>query len=176
VRVDARRPVHPVITCRSTKREPNANEFAKPGIVFAHGLWADGSCFSKVIPTLQADGHQVISTQNCLDSLEGDVTAVRRALGRLHSFHIHQGPFQVAEINGVPQPADDHRDIVDVPIKGEVKVVIPFTKPTTVGKFVYHCHILSHEDKGHDGDDRGHALATRPAAPFIFHQFRRCDT
>jgi hypothetical protein len=31
----------------------SANE--KPGIVFCHGLWADGSCFSKVIPTLQAD-------------------------------------------------------------------------------------------------------------------------
>ena len=28
----------------------------KPSIVFAHGLWADGSCFSKLIPTLQAEG------------------------------------------------------------------------------------------------------------------------
>ncbi|HKM76374.1 MAG TPA: twin-arginine translocation signal domain-containing protein, partial [Candidatus Bathyarchaeia archaeon] len=36
----------------------------KPSIVFAHGLWADGSCFSKVIPTLQADGYEVLSTQN----------------------------------------------------------------------------------------------------------------
>jgi hypothetical protein len=26
----------------------------KPSIVFAHGLWADGSCFSKLIPTLLA--------------------------------------------------------------------------------------------------------------------------
>ena len=31
----------------------------KPGIVFAHGLWADGSCFQKLIPTLQAEGHEV---------------------------------------------------------------------------------------------------------------------
>ena len=30
----------------------------KPNIVFAHGLWADGSCFQKLIPALQADGHQ----------------------------------------------------------------------------------------------------------------------
>ena len=28
----------------------------KASIVFAHGLWADGSCFSKLIPTLQAEG------------------------------------------------------------------------------------------------------------------------
>ena len=34
---------------------------AKPSIVFAHGIWADGSCFSKVIPTLQAEGYEVMS-------------------------------------------------------------------------------------------------------------------
>jgi len=73
---------------------------------------------------------------------------IRNESDELHTFHIHQGPYQLTEINGVPQPADDHRDIVDVPIRGEVKVVIPFTNPTIVGRFVYHCHILSHEDKG----------------------------
>jgi pimeloyl-ACP methyl ester carboxylesterase len=50
-----------------------------------HGLWADGSCYSKVIPALQADGHQVMSAQNSLDTLEGDVAAVTRALGRVSS-------------------------------------------------------------------------------------------
>ena len=58
---------------------------AKSSIVFAHGLWADGSCYSKVIPALQADGHQVMSAQNSLDTLEGDVAAVTRALGRVSS-------------------------------------------------------------------------------------------
>jgi pimeloyl-ACP methyl ester carboxylesterase len=58
---------------------------SKPSIVFAHGLWADGSCYSKVIPMLQAAGHEVVSAQNSLDSLEGDVAAVRRALGRVSS-------------------------------------------------------------------------------------------
>ena len=57
----------------------------KPGIVFAHGLWADGSCYSKVIPALQAEGYEVISTQNSLDSLESDVAAVHRALSRVNS-------------------------------------------------------------------------------------------
>jgi pimeloyl-ACP methyl ester carboxylesterase len=56
---------------------------SKPSIVFAHGLWADGSCFSKVIPTLQAEGHEVVSVQNSLDTLESDCAAVRRALGRV---------------------------------------------------------------------------------------------
>ena len=29
----------------------------KPSIVFAHGIWADGSSFRKLIPTLQEEGH-----------------------------------------------------------------------------------------------------------------------
>jgi pimeloyl-ACP methyl ester carboxylesterase len=57
----------------------------KPSIVFAHGLWADGSSFRKVIPALQAEGHEVIAAQNSLDSLKGDVAAVTRALGRVSS-------------------------------------------------------------------------------------------
>jgi pimeloyl-ACP methyl ester carboxylesterase len=57
----------------------------KPSVVFAHGLWADGSCFGKVIPALQADGHEVIAVQNSLDTLKGDVDAVIRALGRVRS-------------------------------------------------------------------------------------------
>ena len=57
----------------------------KKSVVFCHGLWADGSCFSKLIPTLQAEGHEVIAAQNSLDSLKGDVAAVHRALGRVSS-------------------------------------------------------------------------------------------
>ncbi len=58
---------------------------SKPSIVFAHGIWADGSCFSKVIPALQAEGHEVIASQHSLDTLDGDVETVRRALGRVSS-------------------------------------------------------------------------------------------
>jgi len=35
----------------------------KTSSVFCHGIWADGSCFSNVIPTLQAEGHEVIAAQ-----------------------------------------------------------------------------------------------------------------
>ncbi|HEX4672061.1 MAG TPA: alpha/beta hydrolase [Solirubrobacteraceae bacterium] len=57
----------------------------KPSIVFCHGLWADGSCFSKLIPPLQADGHQVIAAQYGLDTPEGDVETVIRTLSRVNS-------------------------------------------------------------------------------------------
>src|SRR5579862_2436897 len=55
----------------------------KPSIVFVHGLWADGSCFSKVIPALQAEGHEVIAGQYGLDKLATDVAAVKASLGRV---------------------------------------------------------------------------------------------
>ena len=55
----------------------------KPSIVFAHGLWADGSCFQKLIPTLQAEGHEVICSQHGLDSLKSDVNCVTRCFGRV---------------------------------------------------------------------------------------------
>ena len=57
----------------------------KPTIVFCHGIWADGSCFSKVIPALQADGHEVISVQYGLDSYVEDLATVKRTLNRVSS-------------------------------------------------------------------------------------------
>jgi pimeloyl-ACP methyl ester carboxylesterase len=57
----------------------------KPSIVFAHGLWADGSCFSKLIPTLQAEGHEVMASQHGLDALATDISAVKKCLARVSS-------------------------------------------------------------------------------------------
>jgi pimeloyl-ACP methyl ester carboxylesterase len=50
--------------------------------VFAHGLWADGSCFSKLIPPLQDEGYEVFASQHGLNSLESDVACVKRSLDR----------------------------------------------------------------------------------------------
>jgi pimeloyl-ACP methyl ester carboxylesterase len=57
----------------------------KASIVFAHGLWADGSCFSKLIPTLQNEGYECMAAQYGLDSVAGDVAAVKFTLGRVSS-------------------------------------------------------------------------------------------
>jgi hypothetical protein len=40
----------------------------KPSIVFCHGLWADGSCFNKVMGPLRAEGYEVIASEHRLDS------------------------------------------------------------------------------------------------------------
>jgi pimeloyl-ACP methyl ester carboxylesterase len=49
-------------------------------IVLVHGLWADGSSWSKVIPILQKAGHKVIAVQLPLHSLADDVATVKRAI------------------------------------------------------------------------------------------------
>ena len=55
----------------------------KPSIVFAHGLWADGSCFSKLIPTLQAEGHECIAAQYGLNTTAEDVAVTKATIGRV---------------------------------------------------------------------------------------------
>jgi FtsP/CotA-like multicopper oxidase with cupredoxin domain len=72
---------------------------------------------------------------------------------QFHSFHIHQTGFLVSEVNGVRQNEDSLRDTFSMlPATGDtpsvLKVVIPFTDPVIVGRFVYHCHAVDHEDKG----------------------------
>jgi pimeloyl-ACP methyl ester carboxylesterase len=57
----------------------------KPSIVFAHGLWADGSCFGKLIPKLEAEGFEVMASQHGLDSVATDVAAVKACLTRVSS-------------------------------------------------------------------------------------------
>jgi pimeloyl-ACP methyl ester carboxylesterase len=57
----------------------------KKSIVFCHGIWADGSCFNKVIPTLQAEGHEVMAAQYGLDTHAADVARVRHTLARVSS-------------------------------------------------------------------------------------------
>ena len=58
----------------------------KPSIVFCHGLWADGSCFTKVMEPLQAHGYDCIAAQYPLNTPENDVTFARWAM------HVVKGP------------------------------------------------------------------------------------
>jgi pimeloyl-ACP methyl ester carboxylesterase len=51
-------------------------------VVLVHGLFADGSCWSEVIPKLQAVGLNVTSVQNPLTTLEEAVASAQRVLAR----------------------------------------------------------------------------------------------
>ena len=63
----------------------NASTRTKPSIVFCHGLWADGSCFSKLIGPLQADGHECMAAQYGLNSTAEDVALTKATIGRVSS-------------------------------------------------------------------------------------------
>ena len=63
-----------------------------------------------------------------------------------HPFHLHVWPMQIIDDNGVEPNEPTWRDVVNVPADGQVTVRIDFTEP--VGRTVYHCHILDHEDAG----------------------------
>ena len=53
----------------------------KTNVLLVHGAWADGSCWAKVIPLLQAKGLDVIAAQIPLTSLDDDIAVTRRMLG-----------------------------------------------------------------------------------------------
>ncbi len=52
----------------------------KPSVVFCHGLWADGSCFTKVMGPLQAQGYDCIAAQYPLNTPENDVAFAKWAM------------------------------------------------------------------------------------------------
>src|SRR5260370_17421565 len=57
----------------------------KPSVVFCHGLWADGSCFSKLIVPLQAEGYECIAAQYGLNTTAEDVALTKATIGRVSS-------------------------------------------------------------------------------------------
>jgi pimeloyl-ACP methyl ester carboxylesterase len=59
------------------------NSFAgNPTIILAHGAWADGSCWQKIILPLQKEGLKVTCAPIPLTSLTEDIAALQRALER----------------------------------------------------------------------------------------------
>jgi FtsP/CotA-like multicopper oxidase with cupredoxin domain len=81
-----------------------------------------------------------------------DWTVENRALEN-HEFHIHQIHFLLLEKNGLSVDSEQYLDTVQVPYWSgtgpypSVKLRMDFRGPD-VGDFVYHCHILGHEDSG----------------------------
>ena len=96
------------------------------------------------------DGKEFDHTRTDLRVPLGNVEewTLRNASDDLHVFHIHQVHFQIVEVNGQPQPFNGLVDIARVPERGEIKIRLAFTDPAILGRFVYHCHVLKHEDKG----------------------------
>ncbi|HLS02027.1 MAG TPA: multicopper oxidase domain-containing protein [Beutenbergiaceae bacterium] len=63
-----------------------------------------------------------------------------------HPFHLHVWPMQVIEQSGTVLEQPTWRDVVNVPAGEQVRMLVDFSPH--VGRSVYHCHILDHEDAG----------------------------
>jgi FtsP/CotA-like multicopper oxidase with cupredoxin domain len=94
---------------------------------------------------------------------QGDVEdwIIENRSTELHAFHIHQLHFEVVDWLGIPIHEPFLRDIVNVPYFNgrmlqypSVRLRMDFRDPNTVGTFVYHCHLLEHEDGGMMGTIR----------------------
>jgi FtsP/CotA-like multicopper oxidase with cupredoxin domain len=71
---------------------------------------------------------------------------LRNTSDEQHPFHIHVNDFQVVSIGGRPYDATGLQDTV--PLLPDRDVVIRTRFTDFPGKFVFHCHILNHEDNG----------------------------
>jgi FtsP/CotA-like multicopper oxidase with cupredoxin domain len=78
-----------------------------------------------------------------------------------HAFHIHQIHFMLMKWDGVPVEEPFLKDTINVPYWNgksahypSVTLRMDFRNPNAVGTFVYHCHLLEHEDMGMMGTIR----------------------
>lgn len=79
---------------------------------------------------------------------------IQNRTGEMHAFHMHQIHFLVVAIDGVAVANPTVQDTIQVPYwsgKGpyhSVTLRMDFRDPNIAGTFMYHCHILDHEDNG----------------------------
>lgn len=115
------------------------------------------------------------STEPNIVVRQGDVEdwIIENRSTELHAFHIHQLHFLLIDWSGMPVNEPFLRDTVNVPYYNghtlaypSVRLRMDFRDPNTVGTFVYHCHLLEHEDGGMMGAIRVlPADAPAPAQP-----------
>jgi FtsP/CotA-like multicopper oxidase with cupredoxin domain len=88
---------------------------------------------------------------------QGDVEdwIIENRSTELHAFHIHQLHFMLVAWDGVAVNEPFLRDTINVPFHSatdlqypSVRLRMDFRDPNTIGTFVYHCHLLEHEDGG----------------------------
>jgi FtsP/CotA-like multicopper oxidase with cupredoxin domain len=75
-----------------------------------------------------------------------EIWELENLVGMDHPFHLHGFQFQVLDRDGVPEPYRSWKDTVNVPRHQTVRFVVRYDDHP--GKWMFHCHILDHEDHG----------------------------
>ena len=84
-----------------------------------------------------------------MDTLEECI--VTNTMDLPHSFHVHDVQFQVASIAGAPPPPElaGWKDTVSLPPQTEFRLLLRFADyADRNAPYMYHCHLLTHEDAG----------------------------
>ena len=79
-----------------------------------------------------------------------EIWELHGANNQYHPFHIHDIQFYILERNGSPPPLNERgrKDVVAVGPGEVVKIIGTFNDFTGETPYMYHCHILPHEDRG----------------------------
>lgn len=82
-----------------------------------------------------------------------EIWVLRNEAQEIHNFHVHQMKFEMMAVNGVAAPLDRNgqfplHDNYPIGVGEWVQIRVTFDHPEQAGRFMYHCHILEHEDKG----------------------------
>lgn len=75
-----------------------------------------------------------------------EIWQIENLVGMDHPFHLHGFQFQVLDRNGVPEPFRSWKDTVNVPRHETARFIVRYDDHP--GKWMFHCHILNHEDHG----------------------------
>lgn len=75
-----------------------------------------------------------------------EIWKIENLVGMDHPFHLHGFQFQVIDRDGVPEAQRTWKDTINVPKHSVARIIVRFAD--FPGKWMYHCHILDHEDHG----------------------------
>ncbi|HEY0672073.1 MAG TPA: multicopper oxidase family protein [Longimicrobiales bacterium] len=75
-----------------------------------------------------------------------EIWEIENIVGMDHPFHLHGFQFQVLDRDGVPEVQRQWKDVVNVPKHQTARFIVRYDDYP--GKWMFHCHILDHEDHG----------------------------
>ncbi|MES2304992.1 MAG: multicopper oxidase family protein [Gemmatimonadota bacterium] len=75
-----------------------------------------------------------------------EIWTIENVVGMDHPFHLHGYRFQLLDRNGVPEKVRRWKDTVNVPKHSRLRFIVHFD--ANPGNWMFHCHILDHEDHG----------------------------
>jgi Multicopper oxidase len=108
--------------------------------------------------TFTGDSRVFISTAKRYSSADAPMTHVHVGgyqYWRIVNKNARGSPFHIYRVHFLYYAANEHRpsspkwlDTANVPVEGSLDLIMDFTDPIIRGVSLFHCHLLSHEDKG----------------------------